>query len=197
MGQLKLKKVYPHYRFNILKSLADFVIHVPEFFPEELCDRIIEEYVDSTYIFGEHPTPTDIRNVDQLEISSPEVINEKNSYARKKLDADVFECFSRVPDLYPETLCVTQDIGYSLRRMKQGQFYKEHVDQGNTPVAITASVVLNTDFTGGDFCLFGEELCFSLNKGSLLTFPSNFLYPHSVSEVTSGTRYALVTWMHK
>jgi predicted 2-oxoglutarate/Fe(II)-dependent dioxygenase YbiX len=26
-------------------------------------------------------------------------------------------------------------------------------------------------------------------------FPSSFMFPHEILEVTSGTRYAVVTWM--
>ena len=33
------------------------------------------------------------------------------------------------------------------------------------------------------------------HPGRLVMWPSNFMYPHSVSPVTKGTRYAIVSWL--
>ena len=53
---------------------------------------------------------------------------------------------------------------------------------------------LNSDYTGGDFIMWDSEKI-QINPGSILIFPSNFMYPHYVSEVTSGTRYTCVSWV--
>ena len=34
----------------------------------------------------------------------------------------------------------------------------------------------------------------NLNTGDLIIFPSNFMYPHSVEPIISGTRYSIVCW---
>lgn len=52
--------------------------------------------------------------------------------------------------------------------------------------------LLNDDFQGGEFELCGEEM--SLTAGSVLIFPSVFLYPHQVKKVLRGTRYSWVSW---
>jgi predicted 2-oxoglutarate/Fe(II)-dependent dioxygenase YbiX len=39
-----------------------------------------------------------------------------------------------------------------------------------------------------------ESDIIDLPKGSIMVFPSNFLYPHKVTEVTNGTRYSFVSW---
>ena len=41
---------------------------------------------------------------------------------------------------------------------------------------------------------FNEKLKYNLKKGSVLMFPSNFMYPHEILEVTKGTRYSIITW---
>ena len=51
---------------------------------------------------------------------------------------------------------------------------------------------LNNDFEGADFMLCGEKI--DLKKGDILLFPSNFMYPHEVTETTKGTRYSFVAW---
>ena len=34
-----------------------------------------------------------------------------------------------------------------------------------------------------------------LSKGSVVFFPSNFMYPHSIQPITKGTRYSIVSWL--
>ena len=53
--------------------------------------------------------------------------------------------------------------------------------------------VLNDDYEGGDLIMWDEEKI-DLKGGSLLIFPSNFLYPHEVKPVTKGSRYSYVSW---
>lgn len=54
--------------------------------------------------------------------------------------------------------------------------------------------VLNEDYEGGEFIMWNDEVI-KLKTGSLLIFPSNFLYPHKVTPVTKGTRYSYVSWV--
>lgn len=51
---------------------------------------------------------------------------------------------------------------------------------------------LNDDYEGGAFIINGKEL--PLAAGEVVVFPSCFLYPHEVTEVTKGTRYSFVSW---
>lgn len=57
----------------------------------------------------------------------------------------------------------------------------------------TALSLLNDDFEGGEFVMFGDTVV-KLNKGDVVVFPSNFLYPHKVNSVTKGVRYSAVCW---
>lgn len=53
---------------------------------------------------------------------------------------------------------------------------------------------LNNDYEGGEL-VFWENESIELKAGSLMIFPSNFLYPHKVKEIKSGTRYSFVSWV--
>lgn len=53
--------------------------------------------------------------------------------------------------------------------------------------------VLNEDYEGGEF-FFSSNHEVKLKAGDLLVFPSNFMYPHEVKEVTKGERYTFVGW---
>lgn len=53
---------------------------------------------------------------------------------------------------------------------------------------------LNEDYEGGELVLFNDEVI-TLKTGELIVFPSNFLFPHRVDEVTKGTRHSFVSWV--
>lgn len=53
--------------------------------------------------------------------------------------------------------------------------------------------VLNDDYEGGEFVMWEDEVI-ELKQGSILVFPSNYLYPHTVMPITKGTRYSFVSW---
>lgn len=59
---------------------------------------------------------------------------------------------------------------------------------------LTVLTLLNDDFKGGEFVMFKDEE-YKLNAGDIIVFPSNFLYPHRVNEVTEGVRYSCVSWV--
>jgi predicted 2-oxoglutarate/Fe(II)-dependent dioxygenase YbiX len=52
---------------------------------------------------------------------------------------------------------------------------------------------LNDDYEGGEL-VFWESEAIHLKAGSIMIFPSNFMYPHKVMPVTKGTRYSYVSW---
>ena len=52
---------------------------------------------------------------------------------------------------------------------------------------------LNDDYEGGEL-MFWDDTEIELKGGSLLIFPSNFMYPHEVKPVKKGSRYSYVSW---
>jgi hypothetical protein len=84
---------------------------------------------------------------------------------------------------------------------RAGTQMKEHCDHihsmfdGERKGIPTLSIVgvLNDDYEGGEFVMW-QDRNIKLKTGDLLIFPSNFLYPHRVNEVTSGTRNTFVSW---
>lgn len=53
---------------------------------------------------------------------------------------------------------------------------------------------LNEDYEGGEF-VFWNDRPLKIPTGSVIVFPSNFLYPHEVLPVTKGTRNTYVSWV--
>jgi len=52
--------------------------------------------------------------------------------------------------------------------------------------------LLNDNYEGGAFVCRKKEI--KLIRGDILLFPSNFMYPHEVKEITKGIRYSFVSW---
>ena len=80
-----------------------------------------------------------------------------------------------------------------------GGHYKFHIDNAlNIPRTYSCILFLNDDYEGGDlvFKFPGEDNEYKIKtqKNSVVVWPSNFLYPHSVKPVTKGERYSVVSW---
>jgi hypothetical protein len=86
---------------------------------------------------------------------------------------------------------------YNLLKYTGGTEYKAHYDGGTeTHRSVSAIVYLNSEYSGGEveFVNFGVKI--KPEPGMLLLFPSNYAYTHIAHPVVSGTKYAVVTWMH-
>jgi len=92
---------------------------------------------------------------------------------------------------------ITKDTGYELLRYETGQFFTQHTDSSEKyNRCISCSLILNDDYEGGEIEFRHSGLKFKPEAGSVLFFPSNFLYVHEVYPVTRGPRYALPNWYH-
>lgn len=103
-------------------------------------------------------------------------------YYRQKFLADI-------PQLYHE--------GYNILKYKAGTEYKAHYD-GDTGSKRSVSPILylNDDYTGGELEFAHFNLRIKPRAGTLYIFPASFPYAHIAHPVQTGTKYAIVTWLH-
>lgn len=183
------------------RSLDEYIFTLDNIVPEELCNRILEEYHDCTYwtpsSVGNGNIDDQIRNCDVINISE-NIVLQKNFDVRKKLDDDFYVCASKAINeyrqLFPEVASEI-DTGYGLLRYKEGQFYIQHTDSFKSQQrSVSCSFLLNDDYEGGEFAFFDREIMIKGSKGSIVMFPSNFMFPHEIMPVLSGTRYSIITW---
>jgi hypothetical protein len=169
--------------------------------PEDVCDLILKEYQNcedwNPSRTGNGEVNKFIRNCDTIGLSMPDVIN-KNLDVRKQIDSLLFEHSGNTLKKYVEEFPHCQlisDSGYDLLRYDTGGYYSIHTDSHKTtPRTVSCSFNLNDDYDGGEFAFFDREVIIKAPKGSAIVFPSNFMYPHEVMEVKSGSRYSIVTW---
>ena len=88
-----------------------------------------------------------------------------------------------------------------MNRYKEGGFMQSHIDnihhshgQKQGYPHLTALLFLNDDYEGGEFVLCGDKHIEKI-QGSAVVFPSNFMSPHDVKEVTDGKRFSVMTWI--
>tara|TARA_S200002703_G_scaffold31602_1_gene27658 strand:- start:1988 stop:2533 length:546 start_codon:yes stop_codon:yes gene_type:complete len=81
-----------------------------------------------------------------------------------------------------------------------GGKYNVHTDHYTiSPRHLSVIINLNDDYEGGDLIFTDQKekeiKRLKLDKGSIVFFPSNFMYPHGIQPITKGTRYSIVAWL--
>jgi predicted 2-oxoglutarate/Fe(II)-dependent dioxygenase YbiX len=184
-----------------MKNINDYIVVFENVITHALCDDVLNEFSNEEdwvkTIVGNGRIEDKVRNAETVGISFDSII-QKNPNVRVKLDKYIFASAGLAIKKYNEQfpLCrIQEDSGYELLRYKEGQFYIEHTDSfKDRPRAVSCSFALNDDYEGGEFAFFDREIKYKLKKGSCIMFPSNFMYPHEIMPVTSGTRYSIITW---
>lgn len=177
-------------------------IHVfDNILPKHFCQEILEEYQNcndwapALVANGEENRYT--RNCDQIIISHQDIISH-NEDIRRSIDERIHKCMKGAMEMYQEKhplLSIEIDTGYQLLKYEEGQFYTQHTDSFKQEQrSVSCSIQLNEDYEGGEFAFFDREIMMRTGTGSVIMFPSNFMYPHEVMPVQKGTRYSIITW---
>ncbi len=116
-----------------------------------------------------------------------------------EIDDLIFNCIkdsvSDYGSLFPY-MRSQQDNGYSILRYVTGDEHHYHTDQNaenNRELSIIVN--LNDDYEGGALNLHNEYVSTKMDRGDIMIFPSNFMFPYRINPITSGVRYTIVTWM--
>ena len=75
--------------------------------------------------------------------------------------------------------------------------HTDHISKAMRQISVIIN--LNDDYEGGDLIFTDQKekeiKRLKLGKGSIVFFPSNFMYPHGIQPITKGTRYSIVAWL--
>ena len=87
-----------------------------------------------------------------------------------------------------------------LLKYSPGGKYEIHTDHYTTSTrALSIIMNLNEEYKGGDLIFTDQRekeiKRFQLKKGTVVFFPSNFMYPHGITPIVKGTRYSIVAWL--
>lgn len=193
-----------------MMTLDEYVVIYEDMVPESLAASLLDEYRDSGDWASYDPEKGGTENAaSAISISHPAVTGVGTR--REQLGKDVIKALSHTFDRYHARFSRRQQglnflhidklVGLRLIRYKTGQYMKIHTDKYPDPEAgslswpaVTFTINLNDDFSGGELSLLDGELVIKVKARQGIFFPSNFLFPHAVEKVTKGTRYALVGW---
>tara|TARA_R100001015_G_C4633546_1_gene198675 strand:- start:3824 stop:4387 length:564 start_codon:yes stop_codon:yes gene_type:complete len=88
-----------------------------------------------------------------------------------------------------------------LLKYKPGGKYEIHVDNDTGAYRTLSCIInLNDDYKGGDLVFFNpmnkkEYKRVKCKTGTIIFFPSTFLFPHAIEPITKGVRYSIVSWL--
>lgn len=87
---------------------------------------------------------------------------------------------------------------YSIHLLKytSGGHLPAHQDQGVSSRVLSSVMYLNNDYEGGEIEFKQSNIKIKPDPGSIIFFPSNFLYVHEVYPIISGERYSMPHWYH-
>jgi len=85
---------------------------------------------------------------------------------------------------------------YGILKYGEGQFFTNHIDDHpDYHRRISTLYYLNDNYSGGELNFPRFNISFKPKANHMVVFPSTYVYNHSVSPVTEGERYAVVSWL--
>ena len=89
---------------------------------------------------------------------------------------------------------ITQLEGLRVAKYPDQGFYKLHIDAVKNERQLSMILFLNSDFEGGELYFKNIDLTITPKAGTLIIFPSNFLFQHECKLVNGGEKYIGLTW---
>ena len=194
--------------YNKPDTKLDECIYIAEkIIPADLCDAIVRDIETRKWVQHEWYTNMSHERVSEetkeldVQTPTPELLLEMRKYiieAGRQYNCN-YTYGNPGDDRTAQMMSMFNEI--RLNRYSPGQIMRHHIDHihslfdGKTKGVPVLSFILNfnDDYEGADL-YFWEDTIVELGKGDICMFPSNFLFPHGVTEATKGKRYSGVCW---
>lgn len=100
--------------------------------------------------------------------------------------------------LYPHASQNIKSTEGMLSILKYGKtgYLPEHQDQGVSSRVLSTVAYLNDNYIGGEIYFPQVDINIKPEAGSIIFFPSNFVFTHTVMPIEEGYRYAVPQWYH-
>jgi len=121
--------------------------------------------------------------------------NELSSIANRLFPPlDIF--IDKYKEIYPFLNIRSRDDEMRVLKYEKAGFLPGHTDQGVSTRCVSVLIYLNDDYEGGNIVFPNSKVSLKPEAGSMLFFPSNFLYVHEIEPIVSGIKYSLPNWYH-
>ena len=186
-----------------MSTIKDYIM-VVNTIPKELCEALVDEC--NTKIWEKHKWNNYAAGTTQSESTKELDVMP----CTKEQQMSVTPSLIRALDEYQKIVSwegektvgqwLTKFSPIRFNKYEVGTMMRKHYDHihsifdGKMKGVPLVSIVgnLNEDYEGSEFHCRDKEI--KLKTGDILMFPSNFMYPHEVTECTKGTRYSFVSW---
>jgi predicted 2-oxoglutarate/Fe(II)-dependent dioxygenase YbiX len=188
----------------IPKSIKSYVKVYEKFLAKEFCEDVIKNIKKSEWKlhrFYNYKTNSYKSYKNELSVTY------LNTEIRKEFNRKLWQAIHQyiIKDFKDFSLWWSQWKGFTevrFNKYNKTTEMKKHCDHihtmfdGQRKGIPTLSIVgcLNNNYKGGDFIMWEKEKI-KISVGSIMIFPSNFMYPHKVTPIIEGTRYSFVSWV--
>ena len=195
--------------YNKPDTKLDECIYVAErIIPADLCDLIVKDIetrewqphrwynVTTDTYHSEETMELDVQNatpelhkaISPFVVEAGKIYNKNYSYP-----------YADQPDRSGQFMSQFSPVRFN--RYAPGQIMRQHHDHIHSlfdgeikGVPVLSFIInFNDDYEGADL-FFWEDTIVKLGKGDIIMFPSNWLFPHGVTEATKGVRYSGSVW---
>jgi len=188
-----------------MNNLNDYIKVYEKKLEKPFCKKILSSLKNCTWERHQFNKVHDLYNHSTFQHEFEPLVYFNKINESQELEQIIDECFTRYlnEDTYGLKLYYSRFQGfYSPRFTKYTTNSKmePHVDHIHSifdgqikgiPV-LSLIGVLNDNYEGGELVIRDKVL--KLSAGSIIIFPSVFLYPHNVNKITKGNRFVFVSW---
>jgi predicted 2-oxoglutarate/Fe(II)-dependent dioxygenase YbiX len=188
---------------NLKNELLDYSLTIKKAMKKPLINLINEEIYHNVdeWEMGTVKKGED-RNIRSVKLRGFEEGDIGNSISKRIIYNELKKFTSTINDEYKKNVS-----GFYFSEKNYFQFlyydklmnghYDYHTDHFlQNPRVLTILVGLNStdEYEGGELLVGNQKEGVKLGEGDLVLFPSNFMYPHKVNQVTKGARKVLIIW---
>lgn len=184
-------------------NIKEYVKIYPDFIPVESCKIIIDKIEEENWVKHSYNTPSN----QNFQYEDEFWVTKSESPEAVQLMQGIWGILSKYmgEHLQWANPWFSTWSGYTQVRFNkytENTLMRKHCDHIHTifdgprrgvPI-LTVLGSLNDDYEGGDLLMFDDEKI-EFPAGSVMVFPSSFMYPHYVTPITKGTRYSYVSWV--
>tara|TARA_Y100001938_G_C7882503_1_gene325699 strand:- start:48 stop:638 length:591 start_codon:yes stop_codon:yes gene_type:complete len=192
--------------YNKPDTKLDECIYIAEkIIPADLCDAIVQDIEtrpwEPHFWYNNVTDKTHSKETKELDIqpATPELHKVLSPFIKQAGKQYNKNYSYSLPDSSGQIVHKFNPIRFN--RYKSDQIMRQHHDHihsifdgKNKGVPLLSFILnFNDDYEGADL-FFWKDTVVPLGKGDIIMFPSNWLFPHGVTEATKGKRYSGVCW---
>jgi len=178
-------------------DITGYIKYYTNIVPADLCERIVNK--NFIYEPSSYSTHDSGKIVKENRVSSEDVWIRKDHQFYQELHTCYNESIKHYREDFPD-FNVQHLTDFRISKYTVGGFMSEHTDNIHHSHGqkwgypqVTVLLFMNDDYEGGEIVIANKR--FWTSKGSAIVFPSNFMFPHEVLQVTEGERYSVTCWL--